>query len=61
MALAIANPDNLPASVKIGGSKYFSEEIYSKVPDMYRVLAGCYLVVGVVGSLLLKDPKSKKL
>jgi len=61
VALAVVNPDNEKASVVADGTKYFTEDVYSKVPAMFRVLAGCYLGLGALGSLLLSTPRGKLL
>lgn len=58
VALAIANPHNLPTTVKADGTKLFEASIYEKVPLMFQILAGCYLILGIGGSLLIKSPKS---
>jgi len=57
VALAIVNPDNKAASIVSDGSTYFTSDIYEKVPEMFKILAGCYLVVGMAGALLVTYPK----
>lgn len=51
------NPNNIPASVPFGNHKYFPEEVYSRVPLMFRYLALCYLIIGCLGVFLIKMPR----
>ena len=53
VAMAVVNPDNLPAADK----GYFSSEVYDRVPLMFRVLSLCFLVLGVTGAFLIRVPK----
>ena len=57
VALAIVNPDNETASVLSEGTKYFTPDIYNRVPKMFKILSGCYLALGTLGSLLVAYPK----
>lgn len=56
IAQNIVNPDNLKPEVMIGGHKYFCSEVADRVPLMFRILFGCYLLLTTVGILLIKEP-----
>ena len=54
VTLAIVNPDNLhPDKV----TKLFGPEVYENVPSMFRILAICYLALGILGIFLIKYPR----
>mmetsp|Transcript_36777 Transcript_36777/g.33005 ORF Transcript_36777/g.33005 Transcript_36777/m.33005 type:complete len:164 (-) Transcript_36777:852-1343(-) len=56
IAVALVNPDNESASVEIDGHKYFTSDVYDRVPLMFRILALCYLCIGLVGAFMVKMP-----
>jgi len=56
VSLALINPSNASPSAISDGTKYFTQDIYEGVPKMLRILGACYLVVGLIGSLLIKTP-----
>jgi len=55
IALQLVNPENKEIPP---GQKYFEEDVYSRVPFMFRILSLMYLVIGIFGCLLVKMPKS---
>lgn len=61
IALSLVNPNNEKASVVEDGESYFTDDVASRVPYMFRILAIIYISVGVIGCLLVKMPKSKRI
>jgi len=59
IALAIVNPNNEKASIVYDGEKYFGPEVYNNVPKMFRILALCFLILGIIGTILIKTPSRK--
>eukprot|EP00330_Aristerostoma_sp_ATCC50986_P000503 CAMPEP_0114593626 /NCGR_PEP_ID=MMETSP0125-20121206/15220_1 /TAXON_ID=485358 ORGANISM="Aristerostoma sp., Strain ATCC 50986" /NCGR_SAMPLE_ID=MMETSP0125 /ASSEMBLY_ACC=CAM_ASM_000245 /LENGTH=301 /DNA_ID=CAMNT_0001792993 /DNA_START=149 /DNA_END=1050 /DNA_ORIENTATION=+ len=59
IAVALVNPNNEKASVEIDGYKYFSSDVYDRVPMMFRILSLCYLLTGLIGACLVKMPTKK--
>lgn len=55
------NPNNQQATIiiYINGVKnsYFEECVGNQVPKMFRVLAGCYILLGSVAWLTIQMPK----
>ncbi|OMJ78952.1 hypothetical protein SteCoe_21124 [Stentor coeruleus] len=49
----IINPDNQKPSHKHDGTKYFSDNVSSRLPNTLRILALCYFVISLIGILLL--------
>ncbi len=52
---AIINPNNEKA---VKGK--FSEEVSKNVPFCLKIVSGCYLILGIFGTLLLKEIKARK-
>eukprot|EP01017_Pseudomicrothorax_dubius_P015905 TRINITY_DN1813_c0_g1_i6.p1 TRINITY_DN1813_c0_g1~~TRINITY_DN1813_c0_g1_i6.p1 ORF type:complete len:400 (+),score=51.43 TRINITY_DN1813_c0_g1_i6:95-1294(+) len=62
VAKYVANPDGLLPDLLVkepdGTShKYFKDEVASRVPMMFRVIALCYAVLAFIGLILVKFPK----
>jgi hypothetical protein len=57
----IVNPNNQQAVIVayLNGVKntYFEDCVANQVPKMFRVLAGCYLILGTIAILTIQFPK----
>jgi len=56
VATGLVNPDDLSPTDQEGDFKYFTEEVYSRVPHMFVILSICYFIIGTVGTLLIRVP-----
>lgn len=52
----IVNPDNLKATLIDNGDKYFDKHVADSVPRAIRYLSLYFLLLGVIGSFLIRDP-----
>ena len=58
------NPNNLPTVIDPTGAstdKYFPMEVASRVPNVFLLLAGCYVVLQAIGLLLMVEPTEAEL
>ena len=58
------NPSNLPTVIDPTGAstdKYFPIEVASRVPNVFLLLAGCYVVLQAIGLLLMVEPTEAEL
>ena len=58
------NPNNLPTVIDPTGAstdKYFPIEVASRVPNVFLLLAGCYVVLQAIGLLLMVEPTEAEL
>lgn len=58
------NPNNLPTVIDPTGAstdKYFPIEVASRVPNVFLLLAGCYVVLQAIGLLLVVEPTEAEL
>ena len=58
------NPNNLATVVDPTGAsteKYFPAEVASRVPQVFLLLAACYVVLQVIGLLLIVEPTETEL
>lgn len=63
IALAVVNQDNVKPTIEDdeGKHEYFDEDVYGKVPRMLRILALCYVIIGLIGTLLVKVPTQEQI
>jgi len=58
VATGIVNPNNLTPTIIDGNEKYFGPEVADRVPQLFRTLGICYIILGLLGPLLIRIPKS---
>jgi len=61
VATRLANPEDATASeVGADGRLYYGPDVTDRVPAMLRALGGCYFVLVLLGSLVLRDPPRRR-
>jgi hypothetical protein len=61
MSMEICNPGNEePSIITQNGSKFFSTEVASRVPEMLRFFATCWLFIAIMSVILINKPPAEE-
>jgi hypothetical protein len=61
MSMEICNPGNEePSIITQNGSKFFSTEVASRVPEMLRFFATCWLFIAIISVILINKPPAEE-